>query len=99
MILKKKRVEIEVVRGGSMSDEELLERMAVSKEQGVYSGVMEILDRLEDAMDDEYCSPGVEPSVRSDAGLQKGMIREIRKQIAGWRDHGEQIAKEKSGIE
>jgi len=78
-------VTVEVVRGGRVNDDRLMNMMAVPREAPVYAGVMEIIDRLEEENDDEYCDIALADEVRLRASIIKATVRELRKQIESWR--------------
>lgn len=81
---------VKVVRVGGLSDEELKLALNVPEDHHVLRGVREVMDRLDDHYDNSFCDIGASPQVRSDAGILKAGIREIRRAIQDWNQAGKQ---------
>lgn len=84
----KNTLEVKLVRGGAMNDEQLMQCMAVAPEQPLFRGVMEILDRFEDAADDEFCNMQAMDHSIIRGGTIKATVRELRKSLSSWRERG-----------
>ena len=86
---------VRVVREGGMTDDELKQALAVPEDHHVMRGVIEVLDRLDASYDDSFCAIGVTPQIRSDAGILKAAVRDVRLAIQDWNrasqkdDHGQ----------
>jgi len=84
----KPKLEIRVVRGGAMSDEELRQALNVDPDHHILRGVREVLDRLDEHYDAQFASIEASPQERADAGILKAAVRDVRRGIETWNQAG-----------
>jgi len=87
---RKSNVNIQFVRGGALSDSQLIQALNVDKGHHVLTGIAEVIDRLDEAYEVQFCDIAATPQARADAGIAKATLRDVRAAIASWVGRGKQ---------